>query len=142
MLTAKLPVVDLSAFKDRNFWTGSLFAFVLGVGLYGLTYLYPVYLARVRGYSALQIGETMFITGLCMFFMAPVSAQLMKRGVDPRLVARPRLLRLRRGNLSSLADDEGLGFQRAADPANPARPFADADHDPGHEYRAWHYGAA
>ena len=64
VLTAKLPVVDLSAFKDRNFWTGSLFAFVLGVGLYGLTYLYPVYLARVRGYSALQIGETMFITGL------------------------------------------------------------------------------
>ena len=86
VLTAKLPVVDLSAFKDRNFWTGSLFAFVLGVGLYGLTYLYPVYLARVRGYSALQIGETMFITGLCMFFMAPVSAQLMKRGVDPRLL--------------------------------------------------------
>ena len=59
---------------------------MLGVGLYGLTYLYPVYLARVRGYSALQIGETMFITGLCMFMMAPVSAQLMKRGADPRLL--------------------------------------------------------
>src|SRR3984957_11740680 len=24
------PIVDLSAFKDRNFWTGSLFSFVLG----------------------------------------------------------------------------------------------------------------
>ena len=86
VLTAELPVVDLSAFKDRNFWTGSLFGFVLGVGLYGLTYLYPVYLARVRGYSALQIGETMFITGICMFCMAPISAQLMKRGADPRLM--------------------------------------------------------
>ena len=86
VFTAKMPIVDLSAFKDRNFWTGSLFAFVLGVGLYGLTYLYPVYLAQVRGYSALQIGETMFVTGLCMFMMAPVSAQLMKRGVDPRLL--------------------------------------------------------
>ncbi len=86
VLTAKAPVVDLSAFKDRNFWTGSLFSFVLGVGLYGLTYLYPVYLARVRGYSALQIGETLFLTGVCMFFMAPVSGQLMRRGVDPRLM--------------------------------------------------------
>jgi DHA2 family multidrug resistance protein len=86
VLTAKNPVVDLSAFKDRNFWTGSLFSFVLGVGLYGLTYLYPVYLARVRGYSALQIGETMFITGLCMFFMAPISGLLMRRGADPRLM--------------------------------------------------------
>ena len=35
----------------------------MGIGLYGLTYLYPVYLARVRGYSSLQIGETMFVTG-------------------------------------------------------------------------------
>ncbi len=85
-LTAKTPVVDLSSFRDRNFWTGSLFSFVLGVGLYGLTYLYPVYLARVRGYSALQIGETLFLTGMCMFFMAPVSGQLMRRGVDPRLM--------------------------------------------------------
>jgi DHA2 family multidrug resistance protein len=85
-LTAKAPVVDLSAFKDRNFWTGSLFSFVLGVGLYGLTYLYPVYLARVRGYSALQIGETLFLTGICMFVMAPISGQLLKRGADPRLL--------------------------------------------------------
>ena len=35
----------------------------MGIGLYGLTYLYPVYLGRVRGYSSLQIGETMFVTG-------------------------------------------------------------------------------
>jgi DHA2 family multidrug resistance protein len=83
--TAKNPVVDLSAFGNRNFWTGALFSFVMGVGLYGLTYLYPVYLARVRGYSALQIGETMFVTGLCMFFMAPISGRLMRK-VDPRLM--------------------------------------------------------
>jgi DHA2 family multidrug resistance protein len=86
VLSARNPVVDLSAFKDRNFWTGSLFSFVLGVGLYGLTYLYPVYLARVRGYSALQIGETLFLTGVCMFVMAPISGQLMRRGVDTRLM--------------------------------------------------------
>ncbi len=85
-LTEKDPIVDLSSFKDRNFWTGSMFSFVLGIGLYGLTYIYPVYLARVRGYSALQIGETMFVTGLCMFFMAPISGTLMRRGVDPRIM--------------------------------------------------------
>ena len=59
---------------------------MLGIGLYGLTYLYPVYLARIRGYSALQMGETMFVTGVCMFFMAPISGKLMQRGVDPRLL--------------------------------------------------------
>ena len=50
---------------DRNFAVGALFSFVLGIGLYGLTYIYPLYLARMRGYDALMIGETMFISGLC-----------------------------------------------------------------------------
>jgi DHA2 family multidrug resistance protein len=82
---APQPIVDLGAFADRNFWTGSLFSFVMGIGLYGLTYIYPVYLASVRGYSSLQIGETMFVTGVCMFIMAPISGRLMGL-VDPRLM--------------------------------------------------------
>ncbi len=84
-LTAPQPIVDLSAFSNRNFWTGSMFSFVMGVGLYGLTYLYPVYLARVRGYSSLQIGETMFVTGICMFLTAPVAGKLSAR-FDPRMM--------------------------------------------------------
>ena len=83
--TAPQPIVDLSAFQNRNFWTGSLFSFVMGVGLYGLTYLYPVYLARVRGYSSLQIGETMFVTGVCMFLTAPFAGRLSIK-LDPRLM--------------------------------------------------------
>jgi DHA2 family multidrug resistance protein len=39
----------------------------------------------VRGYSALQIGETMFVTGICMFVMAPVAGRLSAR-LDPRLM--------------------------------------------------------
>ena len=84
-LTAKHPIVDLRAFADRNFAGGSAFSFIMGVGLYGLTYLYPVYLARVRGYSALQIGETMFVTGICMFVMAPVAGRLVTK-LDPRVM--------------------------------------------------------
>ncbi|WP_046863469.1 DHA2 family efflux MFS transporter permease subunit [Microvirga massiliensis] len=83
--TARHPIVDLRSFRDRNFAAGSAFSFVMGIGLYGLTYLYPLYLARVRGYSALQIGETMFVTGICMFFMAPV-AGFLSRKLDPRIM--------------------------------------------------------
>ncbi len=82
---ARSPIVDLSAFVNRNFSVGSLFSFVLGIGLYGLTYLYPVYLAQVRGYDALMIGETLFVSGLVMFVMAPVTGQLVER-IDPRYV--------------------------------------------------------
>lgn len=79
------PVVDLYVYADRNFAVGSLLAFVMGIGLYGLTYLYPLYLARVRGYSALQVGETMFVTGLAMFITAPIVGNMVRR-VDPRWV--------------------------------------------------------
>ena len=85
VLTARVPIVDLRAFANRNFALGSLFSFVLGIGLYGLTYLYPVYLAQVRGYNALMIGETMFVSGLVMFFTAPIAGQLSQR-FDPRFV--------------------------------------------------------
>ena len=85
VFSAREPIVDLRAFSDRNFAVGCAFSLIMGVGLYGLTYLYPVYLARVRGYSALMIGETMFVTGLCMFFMAPVAGRLV-RILDPRVM--------------------------------------------------------
>src|SRR5919112_1009376 len=83
--TAKQPIVDLRAFADRNFLAGSSFSFVMGIGLYGLTYLYPVYLGSVRGYSSLQIGETMFVSGATMFVMAPV-AGVLSRKMDPRIM--------------------------------------------------------
>jgi DHA2 family multidrug resistance protein len=85
VLTARAPIVDLRAFLNRNFAVGSLFSFVLGIGLYGLTYLFPVYLAQVRGYDALMIGETMFVSGLVMFLTAPIGGQLVER-FDPRFV--------------------------------------------------------
>ena len=58
---------------------------MLGVGLYGLTYLYPVYLGEIRGYNSLMIGETMFVSGAAMFLAAPLVGQLMNR-TDPRIM--------------------------------------------------------
>src|SRR6476660_6582475 len=67
VLTAKEPIVDIRTFADRNFGIGCLISFCIGIGLYGLTYMYTRYLAEVRGYSALMIGETMFVSGITMF---------------------------------------------------------------------------
>jgi DHA2 family multidrug resistance protein len=77
VLTAREPIVDLTTFTDRNFGIGCLIALFIGVGLYGLTYMYPRYLAEVRGYSALMIGETMFVSGVAMFLVAPIIGRLM-----------------------------------------------------------------
>jgi DHA2 family multidrug resistance protein len=85
VLTAKEPIVDITTFGDRNFGIGCLISFCVGIGLYGLTYMYPRYLAEVRGYSALMIGETMFVTGITMFLTAPIVGRLMVK-VDMRLI--------------------------------------------------------
>src|SRR5215210_9359650 len=85
VLTAEEPIVDIRTFGDRNFGLGCLISFCVGIGLYGLTYMYPRYLAEVRGYSALMIGETMFVSGITMFITAPIVGRLMQR-VDLRLI--------------------------------------------------------
>src|SRR5712672_1601610 len=85
VLSAREPIVDLTTFADRNFGIGCVISFCIGIGLYGLTYMYPRYLAEVRGYSALMIGETMFVSGITMFLCAPVVGRLMQK-VDLRLI--------------------------------------------------------
>jgi MFS transporter, DHA2 family, multidrug resistance protein len=85
VFTAEEPIVDLRAFTDRNFAVGCVLQFCIGIGLYGLTYIYPRYLAEVRGYSAMMIGETMFVSGITMFLMAPIVGRLMQK-VDLRYI--------------------------------------------------------
>jgi MFS transporter, DHA2 family, multidrug resistance protein len=81
---SKNPIVDLRI-HNGSFWAGSLFSFVLGIGLYGLTYIYPVYLARVRGDTALMIGMTMFVTGITQMLSAPIIGRVMMK-VDARIL--------------------------------------------------------
>lgn len=83
--TGPEPIVDMTAFKNRNFAVGCLFSFTLGIGLYGLTYIYPLFLGQVRGYTSMMIGETMFLSGLCMFLTAPIAGRLSAKA-DPRVM--------------------------------------------------------
>jgi DHA2 family multidrug resistance protein len=78
-LTNHEPIVDLTAFKDRNFLIGCLLSFIVGIGLYGTTYLTPVFLGHLRGYSALQIGTTVFIVGVFQIMATPLTVILRDR---------------------------------------------------------------
>ncbi len=82
---AREPIVDFRAFRHRNFALGTVFSFVVGIGLFGLTYLFPLYLSNVRGHNAVTIGETLFVTGAAMFIIAPINSRLITV-MDPRLM--------------------------------------------------------
>ena len=75
-LTREHPIVGLHAFANRNFALGAGLGFVIGIALYGLVYVMPLFFGYVRGYSSLQIGEVMFVTGVAMFFSAPLVGKL------------------------------------------------------------------
>ena len=78
-LTAARPIVDLRALKDRNFALGSLFSFITGIGIFATIYLTPLFLGRVRGYGALDIGLAVFSTGVFQVMSIPLYAFLASR---------------------------------------------------------------
>ncbi|MGA8380485.1 MAG: DHA2 family efflux MFS transporter permease subunit, partial [Stellaceae bacterium] len=79
------PIVDLRAFANRNFALGSLYTFVIGTGLYGATYVIPLFLAEVRGYSSLQIGETVVVAGAVQLLVSPLT-NILARKLDLRIM--------------------------------------------------------
>ncbi len=84
-LTIEHPIVDLWAFRNLNFAVGCVFSFILGIGLYTIIYLMPVYLASVKGLNSLQIGQYVMVTGLFQLVSAFVAGPLDKI-LDSRLM--------------------------------------------------------
>ncbi|WP_293897599.1 DHA2 family efflux MFS transporter permease subunit [Phenylobacterium sp.] len=78
------PIVSLRPFADRNFSLGIVMTFVTGVSLFGGTFLMPIFLGQVRGFSSAEVGTTMLVSGLSMFLSAPIVGRLV-RVVDARL---------------------------------------------------------
>jgi DHA2 family multidrug resistance protein len=71
-----MPVLKLTPFRRPTFALACVLSVVIGFGLYSATYLTPIFLGRVRGYSSLEIGTTVFITGIFMSLGAPLAARL------------------------------------------------------------------
>ena len=84
-LVRREPFINLRLLADRNFGLGTIVSTAFGVGMYGVMYLLPVYLAQVQGYNAQQIGRTIMWSGMPQLLMMPVAAVLL-RWFDARLL--------------------------------------------------------
>ena len=84
-LTEKHPVVDLSLFKRRNFWAGTL-AISVGYGLFfGNVVLLPLWLQQFMGYTATEAGMVTAPVGLFALILSPLIGKNLHR-VDPRRI--------------------------------------------------------
>ncbi len=82
-LTDDHPVVDLSLFLRRNFWTGAL-SMSLAYGLFfGNVVLMPLWLQQWMGYTAIQAGMIMAPVGIFAILLSPLVGKKVAT-VDPR----------------------------------------------------------
>lgn len=49
-------MINLKIFKDHNFSLANLIVFIFGIGMFGSTFLIPLYMQDSLGYSAYQTG--------------------------------------------------------------------------------------
>jgi DHA2 family multidrug resistance protein len=80
------PVVDLTLFRGRNFWTGTL-AFSLGYGVFfGNVVLLPLWLQQFMGYTATEAGLLTAPVGILALLLSPLVGRWVGK-VDPRRLA-------------------------------------------------------
>jgi DHA2 family multidrug resistance protein len=77
-------VIQLRLLLDRQFGAVAVMGLVLGMVLYGTSYVIPQFLAAVANYNALQSGKIVLISGLPSLFMMAIVPILLKR-IDVRV---------------------------------------------------------
>lgn len=82
---AEYPLLDLRVFGYFRFSMMSFLAFIFGAGLYGSTYLVPLFSQIVQELSATEAGLLMLPAGLVMAVIVPVAGRLGDR-LDHRII--------------------------------------------------------
>ncbi len=83
-LTATVPVVNISLFKDAVFTSGTLVGAVMFAMLFSLTFLLPVFMEELLGFTAVQSGIALMPRALTMMVAMPIVGRIYNK-VSPRL---------------------------------------------------------
>lgn len=75
------PIVELRVLKNGNLRVGTVLSFILGFGLYGSTFMIPLYTQSTLGWTAQQSGMLLIPAALTTAAMMPMIGQLLQRGV-------------------------------------------------------------
>jgi MFS transporter, DHA2 family, multidrug resistance protein len=74
--TVDEPLLDLRLLAGRNFGICSLIMLMFSIGMFGSTFLLPLYLQNSLGYTALQAGAVFLPVGIIQGTMSPISGFL------------------------------------------------------------------
>lgn len=83
-LVYKYPVVELRILRNGNLRMGVILSFIQGFGLFGSTFIIPLYTQTILGWDATQSGLLMIPSTLMVAFMMPIVGQAIQRGVSQK----------------------------------------------------------
>jgi MFS transporter, DHA2 family, multidrug resistance protein len=76
---AAVPLLPIRLFRHRHFANAAVVAFAYGVGLFGSTYLVPVFAQDIAHYSAAEAGYLLVPPGIALAFAIAIGGRLTDR---------------------------------------------------------------
>ncbi|MGM0633076.1 MAG: MDR family MFS transporter [Pseudomonadota bacterium] len=80
------PLLDLRLFRHRGYVASLVVAFIFGAGIYGSTYLIPLLVQNIRGYSPIESGLLLMPAGFVLAAVFPLSGHLADRYPEYRVL--------------------------------------------------------
>jgi DHA2 family multidrug resistance protein len=83
-LTVKEPLLDLSLLMNHNFGIANITMLIFSLGMFGSTFLLPIYLQNALGYSAFQAGSVFLPVGIIQGITAPIAGRISDK-LNPKI---------------------------------------------------------
>ncbi|WP_157207363.1 MDR family MFS transporter [Mariniflexile maritimum] len=83
-MTYEHPIVNLKVLKDGNLRIGTIMTFILGFGLYGSTFIIPIYTQSVLGFTATDAGLILVPSSITTAIMMPFIGKMLQNGVPQK----------------------------------------------------------
>lgn len=83
-LTVKNPLIDLRLLGNHNFGLANLVVFIFSIGMFGSTFLMPMYLQNALGYTAIQSGAVFLPVGIIQGIISPI-AGIASDKINPKI---------------------------------------------------------
>src|SRR5439155_9421209 len=82
-LRQRLPMLDLSLFRDPTFSGANAVMFLVGLAMFGIFFYNSIFLQRVLQYGAIKTGATFLPMTVLIILVAPAAGKISDR-VGPR----------------------------------------------------------
>lgn len=81
------PIVNLRVLRDSNLRIGTIMTFILGFGLFGSTFIIPIYTQSILGWTATDAGLLLIPSSITTGLMMPIIGKLLERGISQKYLA-------------------------------------------------------